>query len=100
MAEINTSQIFNSQYGFVETINGLNAETNYLLGVFLLVAIFLMVLFLLRGWEFRNTFVSASTVTLLTAYVFWLSSFILFSTLVVCFSIWLVSFFNTYQSNN
>lgn len=93
MAAINTSALWGrgENASFDYTVKGINTVSNYLFFDFLLIAMFLIVLFMLRNFEFRDGVLAASTITWMLSIVLWISEFTEFSRVVVCFSIVIVA---------
>lgn len=93
MAAINTSGLFGSgaNASFSYTVQGLNTASNYLFIDFLLLAIFLIMFFMLRNYEFRDTVLSASSITWIMSIVLWISGFADFTRVVVCFAVLLIA---------
>jgi len=88
MAVIDTAPIFGSgvNASFGESVIGLGVASNYLFIDFLLLSIFVILLFVLRNYEFRDGFLSASTVAWFVSLVLWISEFTDFARVVFCFS--------------
>ena len=93
MAAINTSSLFGSgsNASFAYTIEGLNTASNYLFMDFLLMVMFVIVIFMLRNYELRDTMLSAATITWVLSIVLWISEFTDFTRVVVCFSVLLIA---------
>lgn len=87
MASINVDTLYNGTNGFATVLTGFNEVTNYVFGDILLAAVFLIIIFMLRNFIFRDAFLSASTVTFIVSILFWASGFTTFTRSVVCFSI-------------
>lgn len=86
MSTINENLVFNGTNGFQSTVIGLNTASNYLLADFLLVAVFITLIFLLRNFESRDYFLSATVVTFLVSVMFWASGFTVYGRVILCFA--------------
>jgi hypothetical protein len=93
MATVDTSLLFGrgENASFMYGIRGLSEVSNYLIMDFLLVAMFLIVLLMLRNYEFRDGVLSASVITWIFSLLLWISDFVDFARPVVCFSVLLVA---------
>lgn len=99
MAQINTSSLFNGTRGFDFTLNGLNTLSNYLLGDFILISIFLLIIFTLRENYFTDGMISASVVTLLLSFALWSGGFIEYTRVVICFVVFIIAISMSYIKN-
>ena len=99
MAQINTSGLFSTSRGFDYTLNGLNTLSNYLLGDFILISIFLLVILTLRDNYFTDGLLSASVITLLLSFGLFASGFVDYTRVVVCFVMFLVAVAMSYAKN-
>ena len=93
MAEIDTSLLFGrgDNASFMYGVRGLSTVSNYLFFDFLLISLFVIVLFLLRNYEFRDGVLSASVIVWVLSLGLWISGFVDFARVVVCFCIVLVA---------
>jgi len=87
MADINITEIYGENTGLLDNINALNTISNGLFIDFLLVSLFIMILFLMKAYDFRSTFLSSSSILLFTSILLWSSEIVSFSRVAVCFSI-------------
>ncbi len=96
MSSVDLNQVFNGSNGFQSTFIGLNEASNYLLGDIVLAAVFIIIIFMLRNYEFRDTFLSSSTITMLVSILLWAGGVSNFARVAVCFSILVIAFFYSY----
>lgn len=92
MTDVNLSSVFGSGSNstFSYTVAGLNTASNYLFMDFLLITIFVIILFMLRNYELRDSLLTASVITWILSLVLWISNFSDFTRVVVCFSVVLI----------
>lgn len=98
MASINITDVYGENNGLLDNITALNTISSGLFVDFVLVSIFIMILFLMRGYEFRNTFLSSSVVVLLTSVLFWAGGIADFSRVAACFSILVIALLYSWTS--
>jgi hypothetical protein len=93
MATIDTTALFGrgENASFMYGIEGLSTVSNYLFMDFLLISMFLIVLFMLRNYEFRDGVLSSSVITWILSIILWISGFVDFARPVVCFSVVLLA---------
>jgi len=93
MTDVNLSSVFGSGANstFSYTVAGLNTASNYLFMDFLLITLFVIILFMLRNYELRDSLLSASVITWILSLVLWISAFSDFTRVVVCFSVVLIA---------
>lgn len=93
MAVIDTAPIFGSgsNASFGDSVIGLGIASNYLFIDMLLLSVFIIVIMFLRNYEFRDIFLSASTISWFVSLILWISEFTDFTRVVVCFSILVVA---------
>jgi len=98
MAVIDTGVIFGSgvNASFGNSVVGLGVATNYLFIDFLLLSVFVIILFVLRNYEFRDTFLSASTILWIVSLFLWIGEFTEFSRVITCFSILVIAIASSY----
>lgn len=96
MASIDLNTVFNGTNGFQSTFVGFNEASNYILGDMLLAAIFIILIFMLRNYEFRDTLMSSSTVLWIVSILLWAGGLTDFTRVTVCFSVLLVALLYTY----
>jgi hypothetical protein len=98
MAVIDTASLFGSgaNASFGNTVIGFNTISNYLFTDFLLMVMFVIIVFVLRNYEFRDSFLASSTIVWLLSLVLWISQFTDFTRVVVCFSVLVVAIAMSY----
>lgn len=96
MTQINTSDLFNATRGFDYTLIGLNTASNNLLSIFLLMAVFIALLFGLRGFLFADRFLSASIATFIVSLLFVATGFTSIGVVSVWFSIVVIAILLTW----
>lgn len=87
MATIDTTEVFGrgENASFDYAVRGLNEVSNYLFIDFILIALFLIVLFMLRNYELRDGLLASTAIVWLFSLVMWISEFTDFSRVVICF---------------
>jgi hypothetical protein len=96
---INTSELFNATRGFDYTLIGLNTVSTGLLGYFLLMALFIITIVLLRNSSVVDRLLAAGVVIFITSLVFWSTGFSGFNVVVVSFSIFVVAVLFSFVKN-
>ena len=89
MTTINTTGLFgtgnNANFGY--TLAGVNTISNQLLFFFILLALFVIIIFMLRNYQFKDSFLSASAIVWIFSLLFWMGGYVTFAYAVVTFSL-------------
>jgi hypothetical protein len=96
MSSVDLNTVFNGTNGFQSTFVGFNEGSNFILGDMLLAAIFIIIIFMLRNYEFRDSLMSSTTIVWIVSLLLWAGGLTDFTRVAVTFSILLVALLYTY----
>lgn len=94
MSEIDTTQIWGrgENATFIKNTQGLNVVSNYLFADFLLIALFIFMIFLLRDFKFSDSLLLASVVGFIASLFMLLAGIVDFTRPMVLFALIVVAY--------